>query len=81
MQFDHVLRQRRSVRNTLVGAIADHALANGISLYSAIAEVGEGLFDVIVHIYIYVFAEREDRTDRRRSWWDWECCWEGDADP
>ena len=33
-------RQRRSVRNTLVGAIADHALANGISLYSAIAEVG-----------------------------------------
>jgi acyl-homoserine lactone synthase len=32
-------RQRRSVRNTLVGAIADHALANGISLYSAIAEV------------------------------------------
>lgn len=33
-------RERRSVRNTLVGAIADHALASGISLYTAIAEVG-----------------------------------------
>ena len=33
-------RQRRSVRNTLVGALADHALASGISLYTAIAEVG-----------------------------------------
>ncbi|TPE62598.1 autoinducer synthase [Sandaracinobacter neustonicus] len=33
-------RERRSVRNTLVGAIANHALANGISLYTAIAEVG-----------------------------------------
>ena len=28
------------MRNTLVGAIANHALANGISLYTAIAEVG-----------------------------------------
>lgn len=33
-------RQRRAVRNTLVGAIADHALAEGILAYSAIAEIG-----------------------------------------
>lgn len=33
-------RERRDVRDTLVTALADHALANGISGYSAIAEMG-----------------------------------------
>jgi N-acyl-L-homoserine lactone synthetase len=33
-------RERRGVRDTLVTALADHALANGISGYSAIAEMG-----------------------------------------
>lgn len=33
-------RERRDVRDTLVSALADHALANGISGYSAIAEMG-----------------------------------------
>ena len=33
-------RERRGVRDTLVTALADYALANGISGYSAIAEMG-----------------------------------------
>ena len=33
-------RQRRSVRNALVAALAEHALENDISLYTAIAEIG-----------------------------------------
>jgi acyl-homoserine lactone synthase len=33
-------RERRAVRNTLVTALADHALAAGISAYTAIAEIG-----------------------------------------
>jgi acyl-homoserine lactone synthase len=33
-------RERRGVRDTLVTALADHALANGIRRYSAIAEMG-----------------------------------------
>lgn len=33
-------RERRVVRNTLVTALAEHAIANGISGYSAIAELG-----------------------------------------
>jgi acyl-homoserine lactone synthase len=32
--------QRRSVRNALVTALAEHALANDIAVYSAIAEAG-----------------------------------------
>lgn len=33
-------RERRQVRDTLVTALVDHALATGISAYSAIAEMG-----------------------------------------
>lgn len=33
-------RERRQVRDTLVTALADHALATGITAYSAIAEMG-----------------------------------------
>lgn len=33
-------RERRPVRDTLVAALVDHALAHGIAAYSAIAEVG-----------------------------------------
>lgn len=33
-------RERRSVRNTLVAALAEHALERGITAYSAIAELG-----------------------------------------
>ena len=33
-------RERRGVRDTLVTALADHALAHGIARYSAIAEMG-----------------------------------------
>ena len=33
-------RERRAVRDTLVTALAEHALANGITAYSAIAEIG-----------------------------------------
>ncbi|TGX55812.1 GNAT family N-acetyltransferase [Sphingomonas gei] len=33
-------QERRTVRDTLVAALADHALANGIRGYSAIAEMG-----------------------------------------
>ena len=32
--------ERRQVRDTLVAALADHALANGIEAYSAIAQIG-----------------------------------------
>jgi acyl-homoserine lactone synthase len=32
--------ERRQVRDTLVSALADHALANGIESYSAIAQIG-----------------------------------------
>lgn len=33
-------RERRAVRDTLVTALAEHAVANGISAYTAIAEMG-----------------------------------------
>lgn len=33
-------RARRAVRDTLVSALAEHALASGITAYSAIAEIG-----------------------------------------
>ncbi|MGJ0239837.1 acyl-homoserine-lactone synthase [Novosphingobium fluoreni] len=33
-------RERRQVRDTLVAALVDHALAHGIAAYSAIAEIG-----------------------------------------
>lgn len=33
-------RERRQVRDALVNALVDHALANGITAYSAIAEMG-----------------------------------------
>ena len=33
-------RERRSIRDTLVIALAEHALVNGITRYSAIAEIG-----------------------------------------
>lgn len=33
-------RERRAVRDTLVTALAEHALASGIAAYSAIAEIG-----------------------------------------